>query len=111
MPIQLMTATMIDKSASRESFQKRTLILPAFSNYFITIDPKIASFFKKGDFQETWAPFGLVNDTVGPDQVQIPMTIEMPANIYRDALTGDYKATSGRSGAFIGKQGLSFGGP
>ena len=92
------------------SKNRRFFLKLKFKKGVLQTEAKFKMIFKNGDFQETWAPFNLVNETVGPYEVFIPMTIEMPGNTYRDTLNGSYKAIAGRGGAFAGKEGLSIGG-
>ncbi len=77
---------------------KKGVLVPGGSKFVLT--------FKKGDFKETWAPFGLVNANVGPEEVSIPMSITVASSIFPDFLNGSYRASEGKTGQYLGKESL-----
>ncbi len=96
-----------DASGSKD--KKFMLMVKYKKGELQTAGVKFTFAIKNGDFADTWRTFGLENGNVEAE-VSVPMAITTSTRVYGDFLKGDYKATEGRMGQFVGKEGLSLGG-
>ena len=61
-----------------------------------TGDVKFKLMFKKGNFQETWAEYGAINEDI-EHKISIPVKITTSTHVYTDALVGNYKGEEHRA--------------